>query len=48
MNAGQYAQIIWSTPNTAVSIAYEGALSTPTRPATPSVIMTVNEVNGIS
>ena len=48
MNAGQYAQIIWSTPNTAVSIAYEGTLSTPTRPATPSVNLTVNEVNGIS
>lgn len=46
MTAGQYAQIMWSTPNTNVSIYFADSLTSPTRPNIPSVIVTVNEVDG--
>ena len=46
MTAGQNAQIMWSTPDTGVSIYYASGLKSPTRPDIPSVIVTVNEVDG--
>jgi hypothetical protein len=42
--AGQYFQLIWSTPNTGVYIEALGTRTTPTRPAAPSIILTVNQV----
>ena len=46
MTEGQYAQIMWSTPDTDVSIYFANSLTSPTRPNIPSVIVTVNEVDG--
>lgn len=43
--ANDYVQLMWSTPNTAVSIQYTAARTSPVRPAVPSVIVTMNEVN---
>ena len=37
-------QVYWSTSDTRVSLAYQGALTTPTRPASPSAIVFVNRV----
>ena len=45
-SAGSHIQIMWSTPSTDVSIAYLGTRTSPVRPAVPSVILTVNEVDG--
>ena len=44
MAAGDYIQLVWSTDNTAVSLQHVDALTSPTRPDIPSVIMTVNQV----
>ena len=41
----QYVEIMWSVSNTAVSLDYLAAQSTPTRPATPSVIATMHYVS---
>jgi len=46
MNAGQYAQIMWSTPSNDISIYTASGLTSPTRPIIPSVIATINEVDG--
>lgn len=46
MTENQYAQIMWSTPDTDVSIYFADGLTSPTRPNIPSVIVTVNEVRG--
>ena len=37
-------QIYWSTSDTRVSLSYQGTLTTPTRPASPSAIVFVNRV----
>ena len=37
-------QVYWSTSDTRVSLAYQGTLTTPTRPASPSAIVFVNRV----
>ena len=42
--AGDYFEICWSSPDAAVFLNYVGATSNPTRPAIPSVILTVNKV----
>ena len=42
--AGDYYEICWSSPDSAVFLNYVAAQSTPTRPAIPSVILTVNKV----
>lgn len=42
--ANDYVEIIWSTPNVAVVLADIPPQSSPTRPGTPSIILTVNEV----
>lgn len=42
LNANDYFEIIWSTTSTLVSIQQIPTQTTPTRPATPSAIVTVN------
>ena len=37
-------QVYWSSSDTRVSLTYQGALSTPTRPASPSAILFVNRI----
>lgn len=46
LEPGDYVQIMWSTTSADTSIQYIAARNTPTRPATPSIILTVNEVDG--
>jgi len=41
MNAGQYAQIAWSSADTSMRIFAQGPQTGPIRPAIPSVIVTV-------
>ena len=43
--AGDYVQLMWSTTSTDVSIEHLAAQTNPTRPTTPSVIVTVNKVD---
>jgi hypothetical protein len=47
MQAGDYVELYWHTTNTAVSVEYLSAGSSPTRPATPSVIATMSFVSSI-
>lgn len=44
MAAGDYIQLVWSSSDLAVSLQHVNALTSPTRPETPSVILTVNQV----
>lgn len=44
MNAGDYAEIVWCTTSTTVSLQNIPAQTSPTRPATPSVIVTMQYV----
>jgi hypothetical protein len=44
-NAGEYCRILWSSPDTDVFIAGIAARTAPARPATPSIILTVNRVS---
>lgn len=44
--AGDYFEIMWSTPQATITIEHLAAQTSPTRPVTPSVILTVNEVDG--
>lgn len=44
--AGEYVQLMWSTPSTQVFIDYTAARTAPVRPGTPSVIVTINEIDG--
>jgi len=46
MAANDYVEIMWRTENTGVSIEHFGASTSPTRPAVPSVITTMNLVGG--
>lgn len=43
--AGDYVQLMWATTSTDVSLEQIPAQTTPTRPSTPSVIVTVNKVD---
>ena len=43
--ANDYVQLMWRVSNTGVSIEQHPADTSPTRPAVPSVILTVNYVN---
>ena len=43
--AGDYVQLMWCTSSTLVTIEHLAAQTTPTRPSTPSVIVTVNKVD---
>jgi len=42
LNANDYFELMWSTTSTAVSIQQIPTQTSPTRPATPSAILTVN------
>lgn len=42
--AADYFELCWHSPDTNVFINYVAAQSTPTRPAIPSIILTVNKV----
>ena len=44
MNAGDYAEIVWSTTNVSVSLQNIPAQTSPTRPASPSIIVTMQYV----
>lgn len=44
MSAGDYIQLCWSSPSALVSIQAIPAQTSPVRPATPSIILTINEV----
>ena len=46
MAANDYVEIVWRTENTGVSIEHFGTSTSPTRPAVPSVITTMNLVGG--
>jgi len=46
MAANDYVEIMWRTENTGVSIEHFGTSTSPTRPAVPSVIATMNLVGG--
>lgn len=46
MNQGQYFELIWATDDTTISLYHANAQTSPyARPAIPSVILTVNQVN---
>ena len=44
MNAGDYAEIMWRVTDVGVSIEHYGTSTSPTRPAVPSAIATMNYV----
>jgi hypothetical protein len=44
LNAGEYIEIMWSTTNTNAFLVAAGAQTNPTRPETPSVIITMTQV----
>lgn len=48
LNPDDYVEIYWSTTNTAISMQHLAAASSPTRPATPSVIATMAFVSSLS
>jgi hypothetical protein len=43
--ANDYVQVMWATTSTLVVIEHLAAQTTPTRPATPSVIVTANKID---
>lgn len=45
--AGDFFELMWSTDSSNISIQYIEAQTSPTRPATPSVILTVTRVSDI-
>ena len=47
MNAGDYVELYWHTDNINVFIQHIPAASSPTRPATPSVIATISFVSAL-
>jgi len=46
--AGDYIEVMWSAEDSDISIQHLAAQTSPTRPATPSVILTVNRVSDIA
>lgn len=44
LTAGDYVELVWSTTNTSAYLEYLAARTSPTRPAAPSIIVTVNQV----
>ena len=42
--AGDYFELMWSIPSSGIVIEYIAARTTPTRPAAPSIILTVQQV----
>ena len=47
LEAGDYIELAWSSPDTAVRALYQPASTSPTRPAVPSIILTVTNVTGV-
>ena len=47
LSANDYIQLAWSSADVDMALTYIGAQTTPTRPATPSVIITVHQVANI-
>ena len=45
INAGQYVEIMWSCGASTGQFEHLGTQSTPTRPATPSIILTVTQIS---
>jgi len=48
LNAGDYLQLAWHSADTTVSLLAQGTAVSPTRPAIPSMIVTLTEVMGVS
>ena len=48
MTASSYCQIVWSSADTNLSIYAVGTQSSPTRPATPSIIVTVDKISSLT
>lgn len=46
LEANDYVQLMWSTPIDTITIEHTDARTNPVRPAIPSLIVTVNEVDG--
>jgi hypothetical protein len=46
LTANDYIQIMWATSNTSVTIKANGTQTSPTRPSTPSAIVTMQYVSG--
>lgn len=44
LNAGDYIQIYWTSPDANIALVYAAGSSNPTRPAIPSVILTAQQV----
>jgi hypothetical protein len=44
LDADDYVELVWSTPSTLVKVQTVGAQTSPTRPVTPCLIVTVNYV----
>jgi hypothetical protein len=44
LNANQYVQLMWCSSRSDTQIHYHATQSTPTRPATPSVIVTMTQI----
>ena len=42
VTAGQYIQVYWASSNTNVSLVYQAASSSPTKPASPSAVINVS------
>lgn len=42
--ANDYIELVWSTPSADVDIEYTAAQVSPTRPATPSIIVTISQI----
>jgi hypothetical protein len=47
LNAGQYVELWWSTTNAAITLQYYAAGTSPTRPATASLIATLSFVSAV-
>lgn len=47
LEAGDYIELAWHSADTAVRALYQSASTSPTRPAVPSIILTVTNVTGV-
>lgn len=46
LNVNDYVELVWSTPYATILIEHLDARTDPVRPAIPSLIVTINEING--
>lgn len=47
LNAGDYLELVWQAENTSVSLEYLPGGTTPTTPASPSIIVTAQQVTNV-